>query len=128
MSNIQDLTVGELIPLLRDTYDAIDLRAILLENKKEWECIFFLLRITIQDKEKLESLYEKSRSLISRQRSDVQFVYESRHVSEIDSLLRQINNGNVSVGTYNARIEKAKDIFKEKTKTLGGYCIFRFSA
>ena len=37
MSNIPDLTIGELIPLLRDTYNAIDLRAILLENKKEWE-------------------------------------------------------------------------------------------
>ena len=58
MSNIPDLTIGELIPLLRDTYNAIDLRAILLENKKEWECIFFVIRMTIQDKAKLESLYK----------------------------------------------------------------------
>ena len=123
MSNIQDLTVGELIPLLRDTYNAIDLRAILLENKKEWECIYFVLRMTIQDKEKLGSLYKRSRSLISGQRSDVQFVYQSRDVSEIESVLDQINNGNVLVGTYNARIEKTKNIFKEKTKTLSGYSI-----
>ena len=123
MSNIQDLTVGELVHLLLDTYNAIDLRTILLENKKEWESIFFVLRMTIQDKEKLESLYKKSRSLISGERSDVQFVYESRDVFEIDSILSQISNGNVLVGTYNARIEKTKDIFKGKTKTLSGYSI-----
>ena len=89
MSNIPDLTIGELIPLLRDTYNAIDLRAILLENKKEWECIFFVIRMTIQDKAKLESLYKNKRSLIRGQKSEVQFVYESRDVSEIESILHK---------------------------------------
>jgi hypothetical protein len=120
MSDIHDLTVGELIRLLRDTYNAIDLRAILLENNKEWECIYFVLRMTIQDRAKLESLYEKKRSLISGQRSDVQIVYESGDVSDIELVLHQINNGNVSVETYNARIENTNDISKEKTKTLSG--------
>lgn len=122
MSNIPDLTIGELIPLLRDTYNAIDLRAILLENKKGWECIFFVLRMTIQDKEKLESLYKKSRSLISGERPDVQFVYESRDVSKFESILEQINNGTILIGTYRARIKNAS-IVKGITRTLSGYVI-----
>lgn len=122
MSNIPDLTIGELIPLLRDTYNAIDLRAILLENKKEWECIFFVIRMTIQDKAKLESLYKNKRSLIRGQKSEVQFVYESRDVSEIESILQQINNGSISIGSYIARIENASTV-KGKTKTLSGCSI-----
>ncbi|MGB6592672.1 MAG: hypothetical protein WBE68_14315, partial [Candidatus Nitrosopolaris sp.] len=100
MSNIPDLTAGELIQILSATYRAIDLRAILLKDKEEWKVIFFVLRMTIQDKAKLEPLYENKRSLIKGLHSDVQFVYESRAASDIDSILYQIDKGRVLIDKY----------------------------
>jgi hypothetical protein len=81
-----------------------------------------VIRMTIEDKAKLESLYENKRSLTRGHKSEVQFVYESRDVSEIESILQQINNGSISIGSHIARIENASTV-KDKTKTLSGCSI-----
>ena len=83
MSNIRDLCVGEIIQILQNTYRCIDLRAGLLKEKKEWECIFLILRTTVRDKGKIESLHENKRLLIRSEHPDVQFVYESRDITDI---------------------------------------------
>jgi hypothetical protein len=121
MSNIPDLTAGELIQILSATYRAIDLRAILLKDKEEWKVIFFVLRMTIQDKAKLEPLYENKRSLIKGLHSDVQFVYESRAASDIDSILYQIDKGRVLIDKYIAHLENPRPTSEEKMRTASSY-------
>jgi hypothetical protein len=125
MSNIRDLCVGEIIQILQNTYRCIDLRAGLLKEKKEWECIFLILRTTVRNKGKIESLHENKRLLIRSEHPHVQFVYESRDITDINSILHQINDGHIEIGTYKAKIENAgnKEANKKKTQTANSYVV-----
>jgi hypothetical protein len=128
MSNKEDLTIGELIHLLPDTYRAIDLRAILLKEKKEWECIYLILRMTILDQEKLELIHEDKRSLTKGQHPNGRLVYEHRASSHINSIIHQIDNAHIPIGTYTAKLESVHYTSKKKTKTENGYTISEDSA
>lgn len=125
MSDIKDLTVNELIHILQGTYHAIDLRAMLLKERTGWNCIFFVLRMTIQDKVKLNSLYETKRSLMTDGHPDVQIVYESREPAKINAIIGQIKNGIIYLESYSkhGKLKRFRKIDREKTRTSNSYAL-----
>jgi hypothetical protein len=120
MSDIRDLTVKELIHILQGTHRAIDLRAMLLREGAEWNCIFFVLRMTIQDQSKLNSSHD-NKIPADLPTPDVQILYESRESADINTILAQIDNRRISIGGYTAKSKRVRIIEREKTKTITSY-------
>jgi hypothetical protein len=116
---MEKLTIGQVLPILRDTYRSIDIRAILLKpkekpNSDDWVCVFIKIRLTKETQTDLEKIHAKMGSIENK---FYKVILTSINIRQIDALINEIRNGNITLKGIRCNI-LGKDCRGILTKTI----------
>src|SRR5690242_8687204 len=97
---------AKVIPTLRDQYKNIDIRAIYAKNKDnpQWRCVFLKVYFTKDGKEAIEAIHRDKHGLLSTNDSNLEFQSECKHITAAESLLKEINNMNITINGIKATL------------------------
>jgi hypothetical protein len=129
VSRIHELSFEDAVASLRDTYKALDIRALLIKEATEWICIFLVITNTADNTNELISKYKNKNNRVKIPNLDnLKVILESRQIDQIDSLINDIKNGFFSFGQIKAKLvnNNCKDLEKgivkvENTYSNNGY-------
>lgn len=89
-------TLKDLIPVLRDTYRSIDIRAVLAKSKAEsiWYSVVLKVLLTKDSRTELKQTQETKQSKLGTiKREKFRVVFENKDVQQLESVLSEIKNG-----------------------------------
>jgi hypothetical protein len=98
-------SLNSALRVLKETYNAIDIRAVLARPRSDspWQCIVLKIRLTNEGTAAIKKHQDKGE--ICRVSNDhLRIVFESKRINEIETLLKEIERGEISVKGTSARL------------------------
>jgi hypothetical protein len=97
--------LNDIIPILGDSYNGIDIRAVLARSTRDdrWYYVLLKIRLTTDSPIKIQGLYDKKKNeLGSIDRDDFRVVFHCKNIQQLDAFLNEIQNGPIRLGTITA--------------------------
>jgi hypothetical protein len=129
------LTLRETLPILRRTYNSIDIRALITRrnNESEWLCIFSKVRLTIQDKQAIEEIYRKRNTdLAVENKENCILLCEYRDINQLDLTIEELQQHKITIQGIRSRFQVVtqtnildkgiqRDSLYSKSEEMSGY-------
>jgi predicted nucleotide-binding protein len=99
---MENLTIQNILRLVGNTYNSIDIRAILArpksESNAEWTCVFLKVRLTNEDRAKLKKIHLAKKNIEKINKPFFRVDLVDIDIKEIDSILAQLTSGYITIG------------------------------
>lgn len=111
-------TLSQTLGVLRDTYQGIDIRALLAKAEGGWTCAFLKIRPTSEGRTDVEQKYAKINQDLGEIKNDkVRVEFEYRPIAELDASLSEVQNNTVTINGTSATLKStAQNIQNNKTQ------------
>jgi hypothetical protein len=99
-------TVKTVSNAVKASYNALDLRSLIIKEGQDWVCLFCIIRATINDHQFVKSMHDNKRSNIRfKEPANCKFIFESKKINDMDSIFTEMQDRHITIGGLECQLK-----------------------
>lgn len=96
--------VKNVFDMLKNSYNALGLRALITKERQNWICLFCIIRATIDDDKFVKSIHDDKRSKIKfKEPAGCKIAFESTKINDMDIIFQEMKNGYITIAVLSVK-------------------------